>query len=522
MSPEPRRAPSRLRRALVVAAIVAAWLVATGWLVFTEVLPGTFSRVSRGYHSLMRGDLLVSDNWMKISLGDQHIGYSHTSIESDKENALHQHHVLNETELSITLLGEPREVSVTARASLDALYHLQSFTFDMSSDDYRMRIRGERRSGETFEMMVHTAGNTSSRRVEIPDDAVVYSPMMELAMKQLKPGRQKRLKTFNPLTMETEEIIVKALHYEEIQSLGETVRATVLGADYQGMKFQTWIDSNGRILKQETPFGWRLEVCEAADALAVRQGVGASEDLIVALSVPVTTPIEAPRTVASIAVRLMGGVLKTSRLASHRQELHEHGDGEARLTLHREELPATSLPLRAMPADMKPYLASTTFIQADDADMVAQARKIIGKRTNSLDVALAIHDWVYEKMDKTPAISVPSAREVLRVMSGDCNEHTYLAVALARAVGLPARITVGLVYNEGAFYYHAWPAVYVGRWLEMDPTLGQRAVDATHIRLLDGELRDQMALMGMVGRLKIEHLEDEGSGRDGAKGESYD
>ncbi len=88
-------------------------------------------------------------------------------------------------------------------------------------------------------------------------------------------------------------------------------------------------------------------------------------------------------------------------------------------------------------------------------------------------------------MDKVLAVSVPSARDILKVMSGDCNEHTYLFTALARSVGLPAKVTVGIVYNEGIFYYHAWPSVYVGRWVEMEPIFGQHAVDATHIKLLE-------------------------------------
>ncbi len=64
-------------------------------------------------------------------------------------------------------------------------------------------------------------------------------------------------------------------------------------------------------------------------------------------------------------------------------------------------------------------------------------------------------------LEKKPTVSLPSAREVLRTKVGDCNEHTALYVALARALGIPARIDVGLVFVRGAFYYHAWPEVYI-------------------------------------------------------------
>jgi transglutaminase-like putative cysteine protease len=97
---------------------------------------------------------------------------------------------------------------------------------------------------------------------------------------------------------------------------------------------------------------------------------------------------------------------------------------------------------------------------------------------------------------------------------GDCNEHTALYVALARAAGLPARIAVGLVQMRGAFYYHAWAEVYLeesggGLWLPVDPTLNEFPADATHIRLSRGGLEKQAAILGFVGqaRMSIEALE---------------
>jgi hypothetical protein len=110
-------------------------------------------------------------------------------------------------------------------------------------------------------------------------------------------------------------------------------------------------------------------------------------------------------------------------------------------------------------------------------------------------------------------VSLPSALEVLRTRVGDCNEHTALYVALARAAGIPARIAVGLVHLRGAFYYHAWAEVFLatnggrGRWLAVDPTLDQFPADLTHVRLARGGLDKQAAILGVRGRLEMSVLE---------------
>jgi transglutaminase-like putative cysteine protease len=103
--------------------------------------------------------------------------------------------------------------------------------------------------------------------------------------------------------------------------------------------------------------------------------------------------------------------------------------------------------------------------------------------------------------------------EVLRTRVGDCNEHTALFVALARAAGIPARISVGLVSVRNAFYYHAWPEVYLdegngrGLWLPVDPTLNQFPADATHLRLARGGLDQQVAILPLIGRVKMTILD---------------
>ena len=156
---------------------------------------------------------------------------------------------------------------------------------------------------------------------------------------------------------------------------------------------------------------------------------------------------------------------------------------------------------------MQEYLESSDFIQSQDNEIIQQARKIVGAQTNAFKAAILLNDWVYQNMRKFPTISIPSSIEVLHTREGDCNEHTYLFVALARALGIPARVLVGLVYKDGRFFYHAWPAVFVGEWLSLDPTFGQDNADATHIRLFEGELNQQLNLAGVLGKIKI-HIEE--------------
>jgi transglutaminase-like putative cysteine protease len=89
---------------------------------------------------------------------------------------------------------------------------------------------------------------------------------------------------------------------------------------------------------------------------------------------------------------------------------------------------------------------------------------------------------------------------------GDCNEHTILYTGLARSVGLPTKVAAGLVYVKGKFYYHAWPEVYLGQWVAIDPTLNQFPADATHIRLIEGGLERQAELIQLMGKVSLDIL----------------
>lgn len=94
--------------------------------------------------------------------------------------------------------------------------------------------------------------------------------------------------------------------------------------------------------------------------------------------------------------------------------------------------------------------------------------------------------------ENEPAGSVLTA---LAEGQGECTDYADLFTTLARAAGFPARNVYGLAYKDGAepaFMFHAWNEIYAdGQWQAVDPTWNQTTVDATHIPLSD----TQAALM---------------------------
>ncbi|BFT29584.1 hypothetical protein D210916BOD24_07600 [Alteromonas sp. D210916BOD_24] len=70
------------------------------------------------------------------------------------------------------------------------------------------------------------------------------------------------------------------------------------------------------------------------------------------------------------------------------------------------------------------------------------------------------------------------ASTVAKSKSGDCTEFAVLVVALARALGLPARVIMGTVIVEGddsiEAYGHAWGEVWRGeKWHRVDAALAK-------------------------------------------------
>lgn len=494
----------KLRKAgLAKVAIISFWLVMMGWLVRYEAYPEFFTNTLEGYRDVLSEGQLFVDSWMKITFKGSPIGISHTAMEVADDDPLAHYKLSNRTLLNINVMGEPQQISAVSGGSLDALYHLQEFDFSLTSRRYSMRIEGKRRDGDNFIIHVKSDLGTHVSQIEIPDDVILYSPLMEISMSELEPGEHLRLKTLDPASLTISDVFVKALRHEEIIVDGVTQVALLLSVEYQGVELLTWIDSAGKVLRQDTPLGWTMESCTADEAMSLRFDIGHTEDMLRAAAVPCAGNIDQPEKLTELRLRLSGAPLDNLSLASSRQEVLSATGSVAELKLRPASWPTALTTL----TNVEDYLAPSVFVQSDHPDVLKQARRLVGRLTNDVEKARAIFDWVYRNVKKEPTASLPSTLDVLHHMEGDCNEHTYLFVGLARAAGLPAMIRVGIIYKDGVFYYHAWPAVFVGAWVEMDPTVGQELADASHVGLLEGEMANQIKLLTVFGRLKAEVIQ---------------
>jgi hypothetical protein len=440
---------------------------------------------------------------MKVEMNGTHIGYSHTEVGLEDNAGIDQYTVHNVTMLKLVLMGEKQQVRMSSDTLLDGAYGMKSFRFGMSSRNYNLRIDGERVAGEQYDVKIKTGSMNTRTKVRVPADAVIYSPYLELVLKELKPGKSTSLKIFDPMSQRTSVAVITAKEIETLTISGKALETTRLNIKFNNMNIDAWIDEDGQIVRQKTPFGWTMEACSPEVALSYDDRTFGSVDMISASGVSVVGHIGEREEEPTRSFRLKGATFDPEGLRSPRQEVLDVGEDWIDITVTS---PAWST--EAAPVDVQELavdLASTTYIQSDHPDMVKRARSITRDARNDTESVEAIYSWVHRKVQKLPTVSLPSALDVLKNMQGDCNEHTYLFVALARAVNLPAKVRVGIVYVDGYFGYHAWPAVYLnGEWTDLDPTLGQRVVDSTHISLLEGELENQMMLVQYLGQLSVE------------------
>jgi transglutaminase-like putative cysteine protease len=428
--------------------------------------------------------------------------------------------VQEDARLQMSLLGATSAAAIRTTAQLDRAFGVRSFEFSLDPGTGPVQVSGVV-TGRHVSVTLKTTSGTQQIERDLEDVPVlsVNLPRM-LASRGFKPGTQAQFLVFDPATLRSERVTLDIGRREMVgvnspvpsrvgsrdiyRPLNQSIPAFRVDLSIAGLKTSSWVTDTGEVVREESQMGL-MSVRESPD-VARRMSIsrGVTGDLLEASAVvprnSTKQRIDDGRDVRRLALRIEG-------LDLHNPDLEGVGQ-----TLDRDVLEirdARSLRAATNPSDLALYVRPEPLIESDDPAIRREAEAAVLGIKDPRTIAERLTRRVNAMLEKKPTVSLPSAREVLRTKIGDCNEHTALYVAMARSLGLPARIAVGLVYVRGAFFYHAWPEVYVeeghgsGLWLPVDPTLNQFPADATHLRLARGGLEKQAVILPLIGKIKI-------------------
>lgn len=457
--------------------VIIAWVITITLLLKKE---GFFSRGQTiTYYDILGKKDPYREEYLGIYLKKEKIGFSKSYIDASSINDEVGFKISNETRIFIKAFDEPFSIHIATEILIDDKYRLSSFSFTISQDQYKIRAKGERVNNKII-TSIYSGETLISKREYKERDFVFTNEFLPLSgLPSISEGKVYFLEGFDPFgIIGREKIKMEVLKKTTLLHNDELFAVYPIILTYQDVKAKVYVTKEGKILRAYLPQGF---MAKAEDE---KKGKKFSYPDISSLSsIPSNILIKEPRRVSFLKIKKNGEIL----------------------TIKRDVL--KDVPLFLPIKEYGEWTKETPFVQSNDKDIQKTAMEITKGEKDSLKASILLMKWVYATIYKNPSFSIPSAIEVLKNKRGDCNEHTVLFTALARSLGIPTKMIVGLCYQDGRFYYHNWAMVFCGKWIPIDPTFNQVPVDATHIPLIEGDIEKQIGLLGYIGDIKIEVIE---------------
>ncbi len=460
--------------------------------------------------------------------GDRQIGFASSTIDTVTDGITATDYLVADVPAG----GAVHRLQARTTVRVSRTLRMRQFEVDVESDSAPFRAGG-RVIGDSVIVYAITAGagqTADSQRVRIAGPVLLPTlvPLAVALGEDPSVGKSYVLPVFDPTTMAPKQarIAVRAettFVVNDSSVLDSTTKRWrgVTPDTLKAWRLETegttgtggWVDAQGRLVETHQ-MGFRLirrpyEVAYENWRMASPDSGGpVTADRDVLETTAIAAHVTATRRLPRLEVRLLGADLTGYDLNGGRQTLR--GDT---LTIVREN-PDSLSPRYFMgvrrPPDVLAALRPEPLVESNNREIRRLAARLRGTERDPRVVAERINRWVYDSLKPRITFGVPDALAVLHARSGDCNEHTQLYLALARAAGIPARAAAGLTYVNGKFYYHAWPEVWLGRWVAVDPTFDEFPADAAHLRFVVGGLARQAELVHLIGALRIQVLSPTG------------
>ncbi|SHJ67260.1 Transglutaminase-like superfamily protein [Rubritalea squalenifaciens DSM 18772] len=124
-----------------------------------------------------------------------------------------------------------------------------------------------------------------------------------------------------------------------------------------------------------------------------------------------------------------------------------------------------------LPAELLPFIYPSRYCQSDRLREVAE--EIAGNELSAFAKVSRIVDWIHQHISYAPGTTSEqdSATDILEKRSGVCRDFSHLAIALVRALSIPARYLTAYAAQLEPQDFHACFEAYLGeQWCLFDPT----------------------------------------------------
>ncbi len=438
-----------------------------------------------------------SEVWMGVYLQKQKIGYSFFQMQKVQEH----YKIAHRFKIDLSMMGQQQEVISNFIGYTDTGFALTGFEFSFLSSKNTFSAAGEVKDNKLV-IEVKSGGKSQTASQDLGGPVFPVSILGNLVIKRnFEEQRDYDIPVFDATILKVADAKIRVLGNEKLNINNKIYNLTKMTVTMLGLTTTMWIDKNGIERKEESPPSMTT-IEETREQALVQEPAMGKLDILSMFSIKTDTVIADARNIKYLKIKMTGTDFSGLGIADNSQTIVQNNPLVIEVRSN-ESLPKINLPVSGGGEFLKPTLC----IQSDTKELKEQAQKIVGSEKDGAKAVDMIMHWVYTNINKRPTASLPSALDVFKTREGDCNEHAVLFAALCRAVGIPCQICVGVVYVNDGFYYHAWNKVLLKDWIAVDPTFGQFPIDATHIKLTEGDLDEQAKVLNLVGEVKIKVLE---------------
>jgi hypothetical protein len=448
-------------------------------------------------------DKLLYDQWMEVTMKGRKIGFSHQKAVSTDTGYM----MTGKSVLKLEVSGTMQEISGSQTSFLDKEFRPLRFTYIQKEMNHQQYFEGVV-EGKILNVTVRSGENVMNKTVALDDTAYISDAMaLLLGQKKFSEGQKKNYRVFLEPLMAMEDVVVEAGKKTVIDINGKKLKVIPVTMKIKSIVTVSYISDEGRVVKEESPMGFVSEEVDEARAVSFPQGAMSFTSLLTYSLIPLEKPLQNYEKTTELKISLSGLSSKKLIPQDDRQKITASSANPVTLGLFIAKNSPASIKKLERPLSAQKFgsaLSPSIESQSNDKEIMLMSAKIVGDEKDVYKAALKINKWVNEKVTKK-YIDTFSAVETLKTLEGECQAHTNLFIALARAAGIPARPVAGIVYAEDfkGFLYHAWPEIYAGEWIALDPTFGEEIADATHIKLFDYDTVSQLQLYEYIGKLGI-------------------